>query len=93
MRLDADAATVWREIREVPPIRPDELDPSFAYRIGFPRPVEERLEGEGVGAVHRLHTRPQARLTRSARRVGTPDVPALPRHALPIGTPAASSKR
>lgn len=49
--IAADAATVWEQIRAVPPIRPDELDPSFAYRIGFPRPVEARLDGQGVGSV------------------------------------------
>ncbi|MEM0963321.1 MAG: hypothetical protein AAGK21_12385 [Bacteroidota bacterium] len=49
--IEADAADVWEEIREVPPIRPEELGDSFAYRIGFPRPIEARLEGEGVGSV------------------------------------------
>lgn len=51
IEIEADAEAVWREIREVPPIRPDELDGSFAYRLGFPRPIEARLEGEGVGSV------------------------------------------
>ena len=51
VEIEADAAAVWREIREVPPIRPEELGGSLAYRLGFPRPVEARLEGAGVGAV------------------------------------------
>ena len=51
IEIEADAAAVWREIREVAPIRPDELGESLAYRIGFPRPIEATLEGEGVGAV------------------------------------------
>ena len=51
IEIEASAEAVWREIREVPPIQPAELDGSFAYRIGFPRPIEARLEGEGVGAV------------------------------------------
>ena len=51
IEIEADAETVWRQIREVPPIRPDELGGSFAYWLGFPRPIEATLEGEGVGAV------------------------------------------
>jgi len=53
IEIEADAAAVWREIREVPPIRPDELGGSLAYRLGFPRPIAAVLEGEGVGAVRR----------------------------------------
>jgi hypothetical protein len=49
--IAADPATVWAQIREVPPIAPAELAPSFAHRIGFPRPIAARLDGEGVGAV------------------------------------------
>ena len=49
--IEADAATVWAQIREVAPISEAELGPSFAYRIGFPRPVEARLVGTGVGSV------------------------------------------
>ncbi|HLA63277.1 MAG TPA: hypothetical protein VK610_02540 [Rhodothermales bacterium] len=49
--IEADPATVWAEIREVPAIAPGELGPSFAHRIGFPRPIEARLEGTGVGSV------------------------------------------
>jgi hypothetical protein len=51
IEIEADAEAVWREIREVPPIRPEELGGSFAYRLGFPRPIEATLEGEGVGTV------------------------------------------
>lgn len=49
--IEADAATIWKHIREVPPIAEDELGPSFAHAIGFPKPIEARLIGEGVGAV------------------------------------------
>ncbi|MGB3544794.1 hypothetical protein [Rubrivirga sp.] len=49
--IEADPETVWREIREVRPIEDHELGNSLAYRIGFPRPIEARLEGEGVGSV------------------------------------------
>ena len=51
VEIAASPEAVWREIREVAPIGADELPPSLAYRIGFPRPVEARLEGEGVGSV------------------------------------------
>ncbi len=49
--IEAAPEDVWREIREVQPISDDELGNSLAYRIGFPRPIEARLEGEGVGSV------------------------------------------
>lgn len=49
--IEASAAAVWREIREVRPIDERELGESLAYRIGFPRPIEARLEGDGVGSV------------------------------------------
>lgn len=49
--IEADAATVWEQIREVAPISDAELGPSLAYRIGFPRPIEARLVGTGVGSV------------------------------------------
>lgn len=51
IEIEASPAAVWREIREVPPISRDELGRSFAHRIGFPRPIEARLEGTGVGSV------------------------------------------
>ena len=49
--IDAPVSVVWEQIREVPAIGADELGPSFAHGIGFPRPIEARLEGTGVGSV------------------------------------------
>ena len=49
--IEADVEDVWNEIREVRPIEDHELGNSLAYRVGFPRPIEARLEGEGVGSV------------------------------------------
>ena len=51
IEIEASPAAVWRQIREVAPIGADELDGSLAYRIGFPRPIDARLVGEGVGSV------------------------------------------
>ena len=51
IEIEASAAEVWAQIREVRPIAPEELGGALAYRIGFPRPIEARLEGEGVGSV------------------------------------------
>ncbi|OZC04764.1 hypothetical protein BSZ36_15175 [Rubricoccus marinus] len=51
IEIDASAAEVWEQIREVAPITPEELGPSFAHQIGFPRPIAARLEGTGVGSV------------------------------------------
>lgn len=49
--IDAPAEVIWENIREVPAIAPEELEKTFVHSIGFPRPIEARLEGEGVGAV------------------------------------------
>jgi hypothetical protein len=42
---------VWREVRSVPRIAESEHSGSWMHRMGFPRPVEAVLEGEGVGSV------------------------------------------
>jgi hypothetical protein len=49
--IDAPATVIWGQIREVPAIDPAELPASWTLRIGFPRPIEARLVGSGVGAV------------------------------------------
>jgi hypothetical protein len=49
--IDAAPEAVWREIREVPPIAAEDLGWRFVHAIGFPRPIEARLEGTGVGSV------------------------------------------
>ena len=49
--IQAAPATVWRQIERVPPIRLEEQRFSWSQKIGFPRPIEATLSGEGVGAV------------------------------------------
>lgn len=49
--IRADAHTVWQQIKTVPLITPSEQRFDFIHLLGFPRPLEARLEGEGVGAV------------------------------------------
>lgn len=51
IEIEAAPAVVWREIRSVPRIAEAEHSTSFSHLIGFPRPVEALLEGEGIGAV------------------------------------------
>jgi hypothetical protein len=51
IRIHASPAVVWRNIERVPAISPAELRPTWAQRIGFPRPVEATLSYEGVGGV------------------------------------------
>lgn len=51
IRIHASKETVWRNIERVPAIAPTELRPTWAHRIGFPRPVEATLSYEGVGGV------------------------------------------
>ena len=49
--IHAPASVVWQNIARVPAISPSELRPSWAHRIGFPRPVEATLSFPGVGGV------------------------------------------
>jgi hypothetical protein len=49
--IDADAATVWKNVVEVPAIQPAEREPSFFQRIGIPRPSEATISFYGKGAV------------------------------------------
>jgi len=49
--IRAAPATIWRQIERVAPIRPEEQRFSWSQKIGFPRPIEATLSGEGVGGV------------------------------------------
>jgi hypothetical protein len=51
IKIHASAQTVWNQIKSVPLISEQEQSFSFSHLIGFPRPLEARLVGEGVGAV------------------------------------------
>jgi len=51
IHIHASSTNVWRNIERVPAISPSELNPSWAQRIGFPRPVEATLSYEGIGGV------------------------------------------
>ncbi|SDM19747.1 hypothetical protein SAMN05421823_11179 [Catalinimonas alkaloidigena] len=42
---------IWPYIKEVAPITSAEQGFSWAHLIGFPKPIEARLEGNGVGAI------------------------------------------
>lgn len=49
--IRASRDTIWQQIRSVPAIREDEQGFALTHLMGFPRPLEARLEGTGVGAV------------------------------------------
>lgn len=51
MDIAADPAVIWRAISRVRAFEPAEHGFAWTHAIGFPRPVEATLEGEGVGAV------------------------------------------
>lgn len=51
--VQASPAAVWQQIKTVPAIRKDELQPSWSHRIGFPDPIAATLSHEGVGGVRR----------------------------------------
>ncbi len=51
IEIQADPTTIWNEIKEVRAIQEREHSPALVHAIGFPRPIEARLIGEGIGAV------------------------------------------
>ena len=51
--VQASPAAIWEQIKTVPAIRKDELQPSWSHRIGFPDPIAATLSYEGVGGVRR----------------------------------------
>jgi hypothetical protein len=51
IRIQASPTVVWRNIERVSPITATEFRPTWAQRIGFPRPVEATLSYEGIGGV------------------------------------------
>jgi hypothetical protein len=51
IKIHASAQTVWNQIRSVPLITEKEQSFSLSHLLGFPRPLEAKLVGEGVGAV------------------------------------------
>lgn len=51
IEIHASAETVWNQIRSVPMISEREQYFSVSHLLGFPRPLEAKLVGEGLGAV------------------------------------------
>jgi len=51
IEIHSSPQKIWENIKEVPAIQPQEHFFYFSHLIGFPRPVEAKLIGEGVGAV------------------------------------------
>lgn len=51
IRIHARPEVVWNQIKAVPMIGEQEHSLSFSHLLGFPRPLEAKLIGEGVGAI------------------------------------------
>jgi hypothetical protein len=51
--IHAPAPVIWANVASVPPIRHDELTPTWTHAIGFPLPIAATLDREGVGGVRR----------------------------------------
>jgi hypothetical protein len=49
--IQSPPEVIWRNIERVPPIRREELPPSWAHMIGIPDPIEATLSHEGIGGV------------------------------------------
>lgn len=53
IQIQANADTVWNEIKSVRPFNEKEHGFSWSHVIGFPRPVSAELQGSGVGAIRK----------------------------------------
>jgi hypothetical protein len=51
IKIHANSRQVWNQIKSVPLIAESEQSFSFPHLLGFPRPLEAKLVGEGIGAV------------------------------------------
>ena len=51
IEIHASPQSVWNQIRSVPLISEREQSFSVSHLLGFPRPLEAKLVGEGIGAV------------------------------------------
>ena len=49
--IEADPASVWHEVVQVPPIQAHEHGFAWSHMIGFPRPIAATASGTGVGAL------------------------------------------
>jgi hypothetical protein len=52
--INADKETVWNNIKSVPTIKDEELKWSFAHFIGIPKPIQSKLNEEGIGGVRHI---------------------------------------
>jgi hypothetical protein len=52
--IAAAPARVWHNVRDVPTIRRAELAPHFVHLIGIPRPLDGRLDRDGVGGIRHI---------------------------------------
>lgn len=55
IEIDASPADIWAETVEIRNIAPAERQRTFSHDVvGVPKPVDARMEGQGVGAVRQL---------------------------------------
>lgn len=55
IEIDASPADIWAETIEIRNIAPPERQRTFSHDVvGVPKPVDARMEGQGVGAVRQL---------------------------------------
>lgn len=55
IEIDAPPSVVWAQTVEIRNIEASELKPTFSHAvIGTPKPLDARMEGQGIGAVRQL---------------------------------------
>ena len=54
MVINASKEQVWENIKNVRNIKPEEIKQHFVHLIGVPKPLDGRLDKEGVGGVRRI---------------------------------------
>ena len=54
MEIAADQKTVWENTKNVRAIRDDEISLHFVHAIGVPKPMDGRLDHDGVGGIRNI---------------------------------------
>jgi len=54
MEINAGNAEVWENVKNVTNIRPDEISSHFIHLMGIPKPLDGRLNKNGVGGIRHI---------------------------------------
>jgi hypothetical protein len=54
IEINANKAEIWKNIKNVKAIHPNEIEPHFVHLIGVPKPINGELDKEDIGGVRKI---------------------------------------